>query len=125
MSRLDAYIEDVLSRMGLEEPQRAEIEKELRAPLERMVDAGLAKGLTREQAVDQAIRAANQSSFLFKYFGIVQGQRWAYFEYIAPLLIRGILLWPLLLCIITQYYEHMRDYQLFFLLRNFLFFLAC
>jgi len=125
VSRLDEYIETAMSRMGLEEPQRAQIEKELRAPLERAVEAALGKGLTRKQAEDQAIRAANQSSFLFKHFGIVKGQRWAYFDYIASLLCRGLLLWPLLLCIfITQSYEHMRDYQHFFLLRNFLFFLV-
>ncbi len=109
MSRLDAYIESAMSRMGLEEPQRAEIEKELRAPLERAVEAGIAKGLTREQAEDQVIRAANQSSFLFKHFGIPPDQAWAYSEYIAVLLLFSInILW---LCyIIIKPVEDVRSY---------------
>jgi len=83
-----------MSRMGLEEPQRAEMEKELRTPLVQAVETYLARGLSREQAEDQAIRAANQSSFLFKHFGIVRGQEWAYFEHITLFLCLGIMFCP-------------------------------
>ncbi len=86
MSRLDVYIQSVMSRMGLEEPQRAEIEKELRAPLERAVETGLGKGLTRDQAERHALQAAKNSSFLLKHLGIPSGSAWDYFEYFTTLI---------------------------------------
>lgn len=92
MSQLDAYVESVLSRMGLEGAQREEMEKELRAPLERAVNAYLGRRLTREQAEQNAIRAAHKSSFLFKCFGILRDHAWVYFLYIAGLLYLAFLL---------------------------------
>ena len=92
MSRLDAYIQSVMSRMGLEDAQRAEIEQELRAPLDRMVEAVLAKGLTRDQAERHTLLAAKQSAFLFKYFGIAPRNIWSYFEYISAFLCAAIAL---------------------------------
>jgi hypothetical protein len=118
MSQLDAYIEGVLSRMGLEGEQREEMEKQLRAPLERAVNAYLARGLTREQAEQNAIRAARQSSFLFKYFGILGDHAWIYFAYIAGLL---YLAFVLSVCIATAMAaEDKHTYALLFSGRTFL-----
>lgn len=118
MSRMDVYIQSIMSRMGLEEPQRAEIEKELRAPLERAVEAYLARGLTREQAEQKAIRAARQSSFLFKYFGILGDHAWTYFTYIAGLVYLAVTLCVCLVAAIAD--EDRHTYLLFFSGRNLL-----
>jgi hypothetical protein len=92
MSRLDDYIESVVSQMELEGAQRAEMEKELRAPLERIVKTGLAKGLTRDQAEYHTLLAAKWSAFLYKYFGIAPKNVWASFEYVSAFLYGAIIL---------------------------------
>jgi len=107
-----------MSRMGLEEPQRAEMEKELRTPLQRAVEAGLAKGLTREQAERNAIQAARQSSFLFKYFGILGDHAWIHFTYIAGLVYLAV---TLCFCLVVALADKDRQtYLLFFSGRTFL-----
>jgi len=82
-SLIDLYLEKLLSKMVVDDVQRVEIEKELRSHLEEAAASAQEKGLTREQAVQEAVLAFGQPSVIARQFGIWWGPGWFYFERIA------------------------------------------
>ena len=86
---IDLYLENVLSRMVVDDAQRAAIEKELRSHLEEAAATAQTKGLSREDAEREAVLAFGQLSIIARQFGFWRGAGWFYFERIAA----GFFIW--------------------------------
>lgn len=87
ISRTDLYIEKLIAKMNLDDAQRVEVERELRAHLDEAVQSGAAAGLTEQQAEEEALLRFGQPSVLARQFGAVHGTGWLVFERLAAALL--------------------------------------
>ncbi len=93
MTRLDDYVLSILSRMEVDDAQRREIEKELRSHLEEAIGRGMARGLSRERAEEEAMIAFGEPTRLARLFGRKGGLGWLCFERISFGLLLTLFCW--------------------------------
>jgi hypothetical protein len=81
--KLDLFIEKIVSRMNLDDDQRAEVVREFRAHLEEAIDQRIAQGISPELAEHEAMVTFGQPSVLARQFGLLHGTFWLVFEWLA------------------------------------------
>jgi len=82
-TRLDLYIEKLISKMNLEAEEADEVAREVRSHLEEAIDKAVAAGARSEDAEAEALLRFGQPSVLARQFGVVSGKGWFYFERIS------------------------------------------